>query len=151
MFFELVAMIGMDKERCVKASLTAYGMRHLLPDVTRALGWSLVDRTELGRWAPSVVRDMVALEVQGGQAKKRRAARGLRYACANLYSRGNAALEREVRLRREACWLVRRLVGDGEWRDVVPIELDGPPSFKWLAAPGAESEDEELVQEADEE
>ena len=152
MFNELVAMLGMTKERRVKAGLTAYGMRHLLPDITRALGWSLVDRTELGRWAPSVIRDMVSLEVSGGRPAKRRAVRSMRFACANLYSRGKAALEREVRLRREACWLVRRLVGNADWREVVPIELDGPPSFKWLSGADARSDAEDgvIIQEDEE-
>ena len=145
MFVELVELIGMSRERRVKAGLTAYGMRHLLPDLARAAGWSLTDRTELGRWAPSVIRDMVALEMQGGVAAKRRAPGNMRFACANLYSRGNAALGREVRLRRDACWLVRGLVGDKEWRSVVPVELEGPPKFQWVAPLAQLVDDEEWL------
>ena len=69
--------------------------------------------------------------------------------CANLYSRGNAAMVRELQLRRDAVSIVREFIGDAEWRDVVPLQLDGPPTWGWLGgAPpavfdGGETDDEE--------
>ena len=38
-----------------------------------------------------------------------------------------------------------RLVGNADWREVVPIELDGPPSFKWLSGAVARSDAEDGV------
>ena len=45
-----------------------------------------------------------------------------------------------------------RLVGNADWREVVPIELDGPPSFKWLSGADARSDAEDgvIIQEDEE-
>ena len=82
MFFELLSMAGMTRERCMAASLTTYAMRHILPDVTRQAGWPLPARTELGRWAPSTIRAI--LEIEGGASRKRSrgASAAARLACA---------------------------------------------------------------------
>ena len=42
MFYEIVALWGMDRARCKAMSLTPYGLRHLLADMTRAAGFSWV-------------------------------------------------------------------------------------------------------------
>ena len=67
-----------------------------------------------------------------GRAAVARQASSLQQACANLYSRGKAAMERELRLRFQAISLVREFVGSREWSEAVPVQGDGPPSFEFM-------------------
>jgi hypothetical protein len=89
---------------------------------------------ELGRWSLSIIRALVmARHAEGGTARSAlaSAAASLSTATANLYSRGRAAMDREVDLRRRAIALVRDFVGERVWADVVPVQHDAP-SFSFM-------------------
>jgi hypothetical protein len=95
---------------------------------------------ELGRWSVAAIRELLALLAAEGAlaAARSRRVRSATAACANLYSRGSAAVRREAQLRREAVGIVRGLIGSRSWRDVVPIELT-KPTFTFLT-PGAHAD-----------
>ncbi len=67
-------------------------------------------------------------------------ATALASACANLYSRGQAAMGRELELRTRALDIVSEFIGDVEWQAKVPIQKGGPPSFGFLFESAADSE-----------
>ena len=133
MFYHLMGVFGFAKPLCLGIALRPYAFRHLLPDVTRALGWRLDDRMELGRWSVDVLRAFLAADAAetGRRQSKKRSSASLSAACANLYSRGKAAMERELELRVRACGVVRMHVAGRDWRDVVPVQRE-PPSFTFL-------------------
>ena len=64
-------------------------------------------------------------------------AASLASATANLYSRGRAAMDRELALRRRAIALVSEFVGERAWGDVVPVQY-GAPTFAFLFEAEAE-------------
>ena len=134
MFFALMHRCGMTRAQCRACGLTPYGLRHILPDLTRAAGWGLEERMELGRWSVAVLRSLVmAAHADGGtRHATRQAAANLSTACANLYSRGAAAFDREIALRVRALDLVRGFVGARAWTEVVPVAKDAPPSFAFM-------------------
>jgi hypothetical protein len=140
MFYELMDRCGFRREACRRAHLTPYGLRHLLPDLTRAAGWSLEDRMELGRWSLGIIKSLVmARHAEGGTTRSALAssAASLATATANLYSRGRAAMDREVALRRRAVAIISTYVGERAWESVVPVQPDAP-SFTFLFEPEVE-------------
>ena len=135
MFYHLMGRCGFgSKEECQAVRATPYGFRHLLPDITRAAGWDLERRMELGRWSVGVLRSLLAaIAAETGVRQAKKAAVGnLSAACANLYSRGKAAFGRELVLRREACGIVRDFLGGRDWRNVMPPKTVEPPRFAFL-------------------
>ena len=134
MFYWLLQRCGFSRDACRTAHLTAYGLRHVLPDMTRAAGWPLEDRMELGRWSLNIIKSFLLAslsERSGPRASRSAAAANLSSACANLYSRGKTAMQRELALRFRAVGIVRSFVGGRAWRDVVPVQYDAP-SFAFL-------------------
>lgn len=130
MWFMILSLFGFDSAACRAIRLTPYATRHLLPDCTRQVGWPLERRMELGRWSVSIIRELILLLAGPGAGAKRPRANAAG-ACANIYSRGNAATGREATLRREAVLIVRAHIGTAAWRDRVPVQSDRP-SFSFL-------------------
>ena len=134
MFYWLMSRCGMTRDACRQASLTPYGFRHLGPDLTRRAGWPLEDRMELGRWSLAVIRSLIITAYAAGQttrAQRQQAAGSLTGVCANLYSRGKAAMERELELRRRVLQMVRDYVAGRAWAEAVPVQ-QGLPTFDFM-------------------
>ena len=124
----------MAAEKMVRGGATPYGSRHLLPDLTRAAGWGLSDRGELGRWAPATALE--GREKSAAGKAKKSPARSQQ----DNYSRDAAARQRQIRLRRAACRLVSSLMVDakGGWQDFLPRQAEGPTTFEFV---GGDPED----------
>ena len=134
MYYEIHERCGMDRQACAAAGNTPYGPRHIMPDLTRTAGWPLEDRMELGRWSLAIIRAYVEAAHSAGVSTRRTQQAGdLRRAMANLYSRGNAAVQREVALRRRAIAIVRDFIGDRDWWTVIKVQA-GPPDFDYIVA-----------------
>ena len=130
MWYLLLSLLGFEEAACRAICLTPYATRHLLPDCTRQAGWALERRMELGRWSVSIIRELILL-LAGTAAGSKRPRANAAAACANLYSRGNAATGREASLRRDAVMIVRAHIGTAAWRARVPIQTE-KPSFNFL-------------------
>jgi hypothetical protein len=118
------------------AGTTLYAIRHLLPDVARQYGFRKEDRDELGRWEASPLeRDNTSILAEpdlprSPQRKKRRAGKR---SSSNLYSRGEAALSRELIVRNMVLSRITQAFGDpSSWHERVPAQRGEPPSFVFL-------------------
>ena len=143
MWYILLERLGLDRVLCARIRLTPYATRHILPDVTRRQGWPLEKRMSLGRWSIDAIRELLLLLAQGNASASggvRKRMRSAASACANIYSRGSAALSKEAELRREATALVSAFIGDKPWRDVVPIQRE-KPTFDFLVGTPASDGD----------
>jgi hypothetical protein len=82
----------------------------------------LSERNLLGRWAPTQIEE-------GGprisQASSKRA-------MPNVYAAGNATLQREFDNRTKVISVVRTFIAGRPWRDLVPVQREGPPAFGFL-------------------
>lgn len=153
MWYRLLEKCGMSRAACSAVELRPYGPRHVLPDVTRAKGWPLEDRMELGRWSVVALRSLmeaIAAETGRRMTSRKRASSSLSSACANLYSRGRAAMEWELLLRRRACAVVRDFIGERGWQQVVPVQREAP-SFPFLLGEGEEEPGIDVPGEEDDE
>jgi hypothetical protein len=151
MFYELMERCGMDRDACRRAGLTPYGLRHLLPDLTRAAGWPLEDRMELGRWSLAMIRSLILTAHAAGvttHATRAQAAGSMQAVTANLYSRGKAAADREFTLRERAIAIVTDYVGGRAWKEVVPVQAE-PPSFQFMIPTAIEPVEEEQGGDSD--
>ena len=150
MWYELLGIspLSFSEAVCKSIRLTPYATRHLLPDVARALGWPIEDRCELGRWSVSIIKEII-MASRPPAAKRVKSAKT---ACANLYSRGQAALERELELRSAAVEAVAVFAGAGKgdagWTKRVPVQEDAP-SFGFLKSKSATEEVEFSGQSSD--
>jgi hypothetical protein len=141
----------MDRDACRRAGLTPYGLRHLLPDLTRAAGWPLEDRMELGRWSLAMIRSLILTAHAAGvttHATRAQAAGSMQAVTANLYSRGKAAADREFTLRERAIAIVTDYVGGRAWKEVVPVQAE-PPSFQFMIPTAIEPVEEEQGGDSD--
>ena len=129
MWYELMGHLGFSRESCEQIRLTPYGTRHILPDVTREMGWLLEKRMDLGRWSLAAIRELLlVLKTDASVSKKAATAAqaSARSAMAKQYSRGAARLFDEAALRREATGIVRDYIAGREWWEVVPIQRQRP-------------------------
>ena len=118
---DLLRAAGVSHVEAKACRLSGHAARHALADITMAAGWSLDDRSVLGRWA-------VPCASEGG--KRTREVKGT----ADVYAAGLATEERELELRCRAIGIVVSFLGTSPWRSVVPSQRTGPPSFRFLVA-----------------
>ena len=91
---------------------------------------------ELRRWSLSIIRDLVMAahaESRAGSTRQARqqAVASLNTAMANMYSRGRAAMMRELQLRCDAIAVVASWLDGRPWSEAVPVQ-SGPPSFDFM-------------------
>jgi len=138
----ILELVGFDpKEARQVCGLTGHASRHFFPDLTMAHGWPIEDRNVLGRWAPTRPDDTSPPKKKGKSKKA---------AMANIYATGLASIEREFGLRESAIEIVRTFVGPRIWREVVPIQRKGPPSFSFFLLATGQGGAGELGQSEDE-
>ena len=118
-----LAISGFDPAQArAECGITPHAVRHFLPDITMAAGWPLGARTLLARWQPIKER------IDGPRLSQAHT----RKAMANEYASGPAKASREFALRLRAFAIVETFVAGARWRDVIPKQRSGLPSFEFL-------------------
>ena len=132
--------LRINKELARDMTLTPHSARHLMSDVARRFQMNVDDRGELGRWSASAIEQI--LKAMGLNTQATKAVKGTVGAMQNLYSSGDAAMQREADLRAAVCrYLQQFLKGKIAWPIWVPLQMGVPPSWAFL------KEEREMVPE----
>lgn len=110
--------------------VSGHGARTFLVDATRAKGWGLDQRGEIGRWKPGDT---------GARASRSQA---------NNYSRDAAARTAQLKLRRSALRIITDFLAGRPWTAVVPMQIGVEASFAFLCG-GAEDDEVEAEESLD--